>query len=258
MASVRVSRPGENAREDDVARVRTRPSREHTGRRLLHRRRDLAATALRPVLHRTGHPACAPGRGHAESERAVVAQQARPTSWSLAERPAPLRFLIRDRDQKFTDAFDDVFRSEAIDVVRTPCRTPQANGIAERFVGTVRSECFDRLLILNQQHLERVLQGFIDHYNGHRAHRALSLTPPAASLGTATPSAPGNARIVRRDRGFDRRLIEIEAPVERAENLRARPALFVFTTHSRRIFPGSRGHGIGTRTADRVVSVTRP
>jgi putative transposase len=129
-----------------------------------------------------------------------VTQQARQLSWTVAERPEPLRFLIRDRDQKFTDPFDDVFRSEAIEVVRTPFRAPQANGVAERFVRTVRSECFDRLLILNQQHLERVLQGFIDHYNGHRPHRALSLTPPTARLATATPSAFGDARIVRRDR----------------------------------------------------------
>jgi putative transposase len=129
-----------------------------------------------------------------------VAQQARQLSWTVAERPEPLRVLIRDRDQKFTDTFDDVFRSEAIEVVRTPYRAPQANGVAERFVRTVRSECCDRLLILNQEHLERVLQGFIDHYNGHRLHRALSLTPPAAKPPTVTPSASADARIVRRDR----------------------------------------------------------
>ena len=67
-------------------------------------------------------------------------------------------------------------------------------------VRTVRSECCDRLLILNQEHLERVLQGFIDHYNGHRLHRAPSLTPPAAKPPTVTPSASADARIVRRDR----------------------------------------------------------
>jgi putative transposase len=119
---------------------------------------------------------------------------------AFAERSAPMRFLIRDRDRKFTDRFDDVFRSEGIEVVRTPFRGPQANGVAERFVRTVRSECFDWLLILNQQHLERVLQGFIAHYNGHRPHRALSLTPPEARRPTVTPSASGDARILRRDR----------------------------------------------------------
>src|SRR6266850_3873102 len=129
-----------------------------------------------------------------------VIQQARQLSWTLAGRSEPMRFLIRDRDQKFTDRFDDVFSSEGIEVVRTPFRAPQANGVAERFVRTVRSECFDWLLILNEQHLERVLQAFIDHYNGDRPHRALSLTPPEARRPTATPSASGDARIVRRDR----------------------------------------------------------
>jgi len=128
-----------------------------------------------------------------------VTRQARQLSWTVAERPQPLRSLIRDRVQKFTDRFDDVFRSEAIEVVRTPFRAPQADGVAERFVRTVRSECFDRLLILNQQHLERVLQWFIDHYNRHRPQRALSFTPPTARMATATPPASGDARIVRRD-----------------------------------------------------------
>jgi len=73
-----------------------------------------------------------------------------------------LRFLIRDRDQKFTDGFDEVFRSDGIEVVRTPARAPQANGVAERFVRTVRTECLDRLLVLNQPHLERILEVFVD------------------------------------------------------------------------------------------------
>jgi putative transposase len=86
-----------------------------------------------------------------------VTQQARQLTWTLAERPESFRFLIRDRDQKFSDGFDDVFRASGLEIIRTPFRAPQANGVAERFVRTVRSECLDRLLILNDQHLERVV-----------------------------------------------------------------------------------------------------
>jgi transposase InsO family protein len=124
---------------------------------------------------------------------------ARQLTWTLAERLEPVRFLIRDRDQKFTDRFDDVFRSDGIEIVRTPFRAPQANGVAERFVRTVRSECLDWLLILDQQHLERSLPAFVAHYNGHRPHRALSLTTPEARR---LPVAPASAdiRVQRRDR----------------------------------------------------------
>jgi putative transposase len=107
-----------------------------------------------------------------------VTQQARQLTWTLAEHPEPFCFLIRDRDQKFTDSFDEVFRSHGLEIIRTPFRAPQANSVAERFVRTVRSECLDWLLILNDQHLERVLAVFVEYYNGHRPHRALALTPP--------------------------------------------------------------------------------
>ena len=129
-----------------------------------------------------------------------VIQQARQLLWTLSERAEPMKFLIRDRDQKFTERFDEVFRSDGIEVVRTPFRAPQANGVAERFVRTVRSECLDRLLILNQPHLERVLVVFVDHYNGHRPHRALSFTPPEPRRPATTMSACGDARVLRRDR----------------------------------------------------------
>ena len=131
---------------------------------------------------------------------AWVIQQARQLTWTVAERSEPLRFLIRDRDQKFTDGFEEVFRSDGIEVVRTPARAPQANGVAERFVRTVRTECLDRLLVLNQPHLERILEVFVDHYNRHRPHRALSLAPPEARRSVASSWAPGDARILRRDR----------------------------------------------------------
>jgi hypothetical protein len=98
--------------------------------------------------------------------------------WGLAEHSTPVRFLIRDRDGKFTRDFDTVFRSEEVEIIQTPVRAPKANAVAERFVRTVRSECLDWLLVLNRRHLERALRVFADHYNGHRPHRALSLTPP--------------------------------------------------------------------------------
>ena len=129
-----------------------------------------------------------------------VLQQARQLSWAVAERSEPIRFLIRHRDQKFTDGFDDVFRGEGIGVVRTPFLCAAGNGVAERFVRTARSECFDRLLILNQQHLERILDVLVDNYNGHRPHRALSLAPPQARRPASLVSACDDARILRRDR----------------------------------------------------------
>jgi putative transposase len=126
-----------------------------------------------------------------------VTQQARQLTWTLAERPEAFRFLIRDRDQKFTASFDEVFRGGGLEIIRTPFRAPQANGVAERFVRTVRSECLDWLLILNNQHLERVLDVFVEHYNGHRAHRALGLTPPHP---TPPAADSGEACVQRRDR----------------------------------------------------------
>ena len=84
-------------------------------------------------------------------------------------------------------------------VIRTPFRTPQANGVAERFVRTVRTECLDWLLTLNHEHLERILEVFTGHYNGHRPHRELSLAPPEPRRPATTTSACG-VRLLRRDR----------------------------------------------------------
>src|SRR5437870_4466724 len=89
-----------------------------------------------------------------------VTQQARQVAWSFAEREEPVRFLIRDRDEKFTRSFDAVFSADGIRLIRTPIRAPRANAVAERFVRTIRRERLDCLLILNTQHLERVLRVF--------------------------------------------------------------------------------------------------
>jgi putative transposase len=87
-------------------------------------------------------------------------------------------FLIRDRDTKFSGPFDEVFRSEGAEVILTPIRAPNANAHAERWVGTVRAECLDWLLIRGRRHLERVLREFVLHYNDHRPHRGMGLHPP--------------------------------------------------------------------------------
>jgi|NGEPerStandDraft_6_1074524.scaffolds.fasta_scaffold18876_2 putative transposase len=127
---------------------------------------------------------------------AWTAQQARNFLFSLPERDRPLEFLVRDNDGKFTSAFDTVFNTEGIRVIQTPVRAPKANAVAERFVGTVRRECLDWLLIADHRHLQRVLAEFIGHYNRHRPHRALDLAPPEPRESTR-PLAPPRAAAIR-------------------------------------------------------------
>jgi putative transposase len=109
-----------------------------------------------------------------------VAQQARQVMWELGERNPPCRFLIRDRDKKYIEAFDTVFRSEGIKVIRTPVRAPNANAYAERWVRSVREECLDHLLILNQAHLRRVLKTYVEYYNKARPHQGIGQRIPVA------------------------------------------------------------------------------
>jgi transposase InsO family protein len=88
--------------------------------------------------------------------------------------------LVRDRDSKFTAAFDAVFTSVGVRVIRCPVRAPMANAFAERWVGTARRECTDHLLILGRRHLEGVLRNYVTHYNRERPHRGLGLCTPNA------------------------------------------------------------------------------
>ncbi len=123
-----------------------------------------------------------------------MTQQARNLGLEVVDQAA--RFLVRDRDSKYTGAFDEVFRSQGIRIVKTPVRPPNANAIAERFVRTVRTECLDWLLILNRRHLERVLRVYVVHYNRERPHRTLELRTPEPA--EQPEEVPGDIR--RRDR----------------------------------------------------------
>ena len=121
---------------------------------------------------------------------AWVTQQARNVVTAMEQRGVVPRHLIRDRDTKFSRAFDDVWRSIGARIIRTPVRTPVANAFAERWVGTVRRECLDHLLVVNRRHLQRVLAIFVGHYNQRRPHRGLGLRSPddpPADAATAVP-----------------------------------------------------------------------
>jgi putative transposase len=126
-------------------------------------------------------------------------QQARNIIETFVDRTEPIRFLIHDRDSKFTAAFDEVFRSEGIRTIRTPVRAPRANAFVERWIGTVRRECLDRILIVNRRHLERVLLAYIRHYNEHRPHRSLHQRPPIQEAPPGSETDAALDHVLRRD-----------------------------------------------------------
>jgi hypothetical protein len=127
-----------------------------------------------------------------------VTQQARNLLMNLEGHADGFKFLIRDRDAKFTAAFDAVLTAVGARILKTPVQAPRANAIAERWIASARRECLDRMLITGERHLRLVLSEYIDHYNQHRPHRALQQSPPA---GRPCPPAQGaNVRVLRRDR----------------------------------------------------------
>jgi putative transposase len=132
---------------------------------------------------------------------AWMLQQARNLLMDLDDRERQVRFLIHDRDAKFPSAFDPLLGSEEIKVIRTPAQAPNANAHMERWVGTVRRECLDRLLIVGRRQLEHTLRAYTSHYNRRRPHRALDLRPPdsGASSPPGPESTPLALQVRRRD-----------------------------------------------------------
>jgi len=124
-------------------------------------------------------------------DSAWVTQQGR--NLGIEDRLGGVRFLLRDRDAKFSGPFDEVFASQGIRVIRTPIRAPRANAYAERFVRTIRTDCLDHVLIYGSRHLERVLRTYADHYIEQRPHRGLRLATPSGRS-----SAPEKGRTIER------------------------------------------------------------
>jgi transposase InsO family protein len=129
---------------------------------------------------------------HEHSERARFKRN---LLMGLDERAGRFRFLIRDRDSKFTAAFDEVFVGNGTRVIKTPVRSPRADSCAERFVGTLRRECLDHVLILGERHLRELLAEYARHCNVHRPHQGLQQEPPQ---GQPSHAVDITARIERR------------------------------------------------------------
>ena len=124
-----------------------------------------------------------------------TAQQARNLLMDLGEHASGFKFLIRDRDSKFTAVSDEVLAANGMRIIKTPVRSPRANSFAERYVGTLRRECLDHLLIYGERHLRRILAEYARHYNEHRRHQSREQRPPLHEPGQAVDMT---GRITRR------------------------------------------------------------
>ena len=145
---------------------------------------------------------------------AWTAQQARNLLMDLGERAGQFKFLIRDRDSKFTAVFDDVFAGNGTRIIKTPVRSPRANSFAERFAGTLRRECLDHLMIYGERHLQHVLAEYARHYNEHRPHQSRDQRPPLHEAGAAGRCNRQDQAHARRPR-LDQRVPESSLTAQR-------------------------------------------
>ncbi|MEV8063870.1 integrase core domain-containing protein [Streptomyces antimycoticus] len=171
------------------------PGQRPAGYGLLPSRHHRLAPPVRAVRYGGAHPPGPHPGVTAHPTAAWATQQARQLLWEISERADQFRCLIRDRDAKFTAAFDAVFASEGITVTKIPPRSPNCNPHAERFIRSVREECTDRILLLGRGHAEKILRDYARHFNDHRPHQGRGqLAPNDASTVIPLPAS----RIERR------------------------------------------------------------
>ena len=178
--------PAPPPQRPDLEAVPDRPGPRHPRGRLRPRGHRAAPAHLRPDRHRAWHPPRSPAASPRTPDGAWTTQAARNFLMDLGARAASVKFLIRDRAGQFTGSFDAVFQADGIRILASPPQAPRANAICERMIGTLRRELFDRLLIVNERHLRRVLTDYLRHYNAARPHRALGQLAPAQA-GTRPP-----------------------------------------------------------------------